>query len=200
MTRTVRISLKSLVWLVALVPLAGIVARAASGTLGADPAPAIASTTGLTALWMLVATLAITPARRLVPALNGLIHFRRLLGLFAFFYATLHMLTYVGLFSGFDLSTMLDDLTRRRFVIAGATAWLLLVPLALTSTQAAIRKLGGRNWKLLHKLTYAVALIALAHYWWKVKPGVLSPIPATLVIALLLVARLVTNRWKPGKA
>jgi sulfoxide reductase heme-binding subunit YedZ len=189
MTRTTRILLKTLAWIGSLAPLATIGWRAVEGTMGADPTARIASITGLTAAWLLAITLAITPVRKLVPALGWLIHFRRLTGLFAFFYATLHLFTYVALYSGFDVATMIDDITKRRFILAGMATWLLLLPLAATSTQWAIRKLGGKRWNLLHKLTYVAALTVLLHYWWKVKPGVLSPVPFTVVIVVLLLAR-----------
>jgi sulfoxide reductase heme-binding subunit YedZ len=195
MTRTTRILLKTLAWIGCLTPLALLGWHAVDGSIGADPTARIASTTGLAAIWLLAATLAITPLRRLVPALSWLIHFRRLTGLFVFFYGSLHLITYVALFSGFDVTTMLDDVTKRRFIIAGVATWLLLLPLALTSSLWAIRKLGGKRWNLLHKLTYIAALTALAHYWWKVKPGVLSPVPFTVVLVVLLAFRLIGYRW-----
>jgi sulfoxide reductase heme-binding subunit YedZ len=199
MTRKTRIALKAIAWIFFLTPVAILALNAATGKLGADPAASIAASTGLEAIWLLAITLAITPVRRLIPALGWLIQFRRLTGLFAFFYATLHMATYVALFSGFDVATMLDDVTKRRFILAGVITWLLLLTLAVTSTQWAIRKLGGKRWNLLHKLTYLAALAALIHFWWKVKPGVLSPVPITAVLVLLLAARPVMG-WVKRKA
>jgi sulfoxide reductase heme-binding subunit YedZ len=149
----------------------------------------MAFATGLTTLRLLTITLAITPLRRLSPRLNWLIKFRRLLGLFAFFYATLHMLTYVALYSGFNLNAMLGDVTRRRFITMGVAAYLLLLPLALTSTTWAIRKLGGKRWNRLHKLVYLAAICGVIHYWWQVKPGVITPITITVILAVLLLAR-----------
>lgn len=189
MKRSYLIVLKSLVWLGCLLPLASLLYRAASSALGPDPTAEIASITGLTALWLLAATLAVSPLRAISPRLSWLIQFRRLLGLFVFFYATLHMLTWLGLYAGFDLNTIKTDITKRRFIIMGVTTYLLLLPLALTSTTWAIRKLGGKNWNRLHMLIYLAALTAMAHYWWKVKTGVLSPAPYTLVMLLLLGAR-----------
>lgn len=189
MSRTVRIYLKSLVWIACLVPAALLVFRTVTNTLGPDPTSEIASVTGLTAAWLLVATLTISPVRALVHALGWLIQFRRLLGLFMFFYATLHMLTWLGLYANFDLNTIKTDLAQRRFVIVGAITYLLLLPLALTSTAWAIRKLGGKNWNRLHWLIYFAAYTSMTHYWWKVKPGVLSPVPYTLVIWTLLLIR-----------
>ena len=189
MTRKTRILLKMLAWAGCLVPLAVLVWHAANGTMGADPAARIASVTGRTALWLLAATLAITPVRRLIPQLGWLGQFRRLAGLFVFFYATLHLAAYVALYAGFDPRAILDDVARRRFILAGVATWLALLPLAATSTQAAIRRLGGKRWNRLHRLVYLAGVFALAHYWWKVKPGVLSPVPFTVVLVLLLAAR-----------
>lgn len=189
MTRKALIVSKIVVWLGALAPLAVVVYQAVTNTLGPDPSATIADDTGLTTLWMLAILLAITPVRRLIPQLNWLIKFRRLVGLFVFFYASVHLLAYVGLYAGFDPHIMATDITKRRFIIVGVTAWLLMLPLAVTSTTWAIRKMGGKNWNRLHKLVYLAAIAADIHYWWKVKTGVLSPAPFTLVITILLLAR-----------
>jgi sulfoxide reductase heme-binding subunit YedZ len=125
-----------------------------------------------------------------------MIKFRRLLGLFAFFYGTVHLLTYVALYSSFDVHAMLDDIVKRKFITIGVAAWLLLVPLAATSTNWAIRKLGGKNWNRLHKLVYAAAICGAIHYWWQVKPGVLSPLRLTVVLAVLLAAWPVWSLWQ----
>lgn len=178
--------LKSLVWIGCLLPAASLLQRAVTNTLGPDPTAEIASVTGLTALWMLVATLAVSPVRALSQRLSWLIQFRRLIGLFVFFYATLHMLTWLGLYAGFDPSVIESDVLKRRFIIMGVSTWLLLLPLAATSTTWAIRKMGGKNWNRLHMLIYLAAFTAMAHYWWKVKTGVISPAPYTLVVLLLL--------------
>jgi len=191
MKRSILIPLKALTWLACLWPLGVIVWGAATNHLGPDPTGAIAEDTGLCALWLLLISLAISPLRRLSPRLSWLIKFRRLLGLFVFFYATLHLLTYVALYSGFDVHAMISDIAKRRFITIGVAAWLLLLPLAATSTNWAIRKMGGKRWNLLHKLVYLAAIGAVIHYWWKVKPGVLSPVPFTVVLVLLLLARLV---------
>jgi sulfoxide reductase heme-binding subunit YedZ len=127
--------------------------------------------------------------RSLSPRLSWLIKFRRLLGLFAFFYGTVHMLTYVALYSNFDVHAMIDDIQKRRFITAGVIAWLLLVPLAATSTTWSIRKLGGKNWNRLHKLVYVAAVCGVLQYWWQLKPGVLSPLRLTVALTLLLAAR-----------
>jgi sulfoxide reductase heme-binding subunit YedZ len=189
MSRSTLILLKTLTWIACLAPAAWLTWGAITNNLGPDPTARLAFATGLTTLRLLAITLAISPLRKLVPRLGWLIRFRRLLGLFAFFYATLHMLTWVALYSGFDPHAMLIDVTKRRFIMAGAAAYLLLLPLALTSTNWAIRKLGGKNWNRLHKLIYLAAICGVVHYWWQVKPGVLTPVDMTIVFAVLLLAR-----------
>ncbi len=191
MKRPVLIFLKALTWIACLVPLARLIYGALTpGGLGADPSAHIALTTGYTTLMLLIITLAITPVRRLSRHLSWMIRLRRLLGLFAFFYATLHMLAYVALYSGFDVHAMIADIAKRRFITMGVIAWLLLLPLALTSTTWAIRKLGGKRWNLLHKLIYLAVICGVIHYWWQVKTGVLTPLPFTIVIGILLLARI----------
>lgn len=196
MKRSTLIVLKTLTWVACLWPAGLLIYGAVTNSLGPDPTSKIALTTGYNTLLLLILSLAITPVRRLSPRLNWLIKFRRLLGLFAFFYGTVHMLTYVALYSGFDVHAMLDDIARRKFITMGVAAWLLLVPLAATSTNWAIRKLGGKNWNRLHKLVYAAAICGVIHYWWQVKPGVLSPLRLTVVLALLLAARPAWNLWQ----
>jgi sulfoxide reductase heme-binding subunit YedZ len=196
------IVLKTLVWIGCLMPLGIAIYEAVTNTLGPDPTAELASITGLTALWLLAGGLAISPVRALSPRLSWLIKFRRLLGLFVFFYATLHMLTWLGLYAGFDLTTIKTDITKRRFIIMGVTTWLLLLPLAATSTTWSIRKLGGKNWNRLHMLVYLAGVTAMVHYWWKVKQGVLSPAPYTLVILVLLGVRplLAWNQRRKARA
>ena len=200
MKRSILIPLKVLTWLACLIPLARLVYGAVTNTLGPDPTATIAFATGSTTLNLLAITLAITPIRKLIPQLGWLIRFRRLLGLFAFFYGTVHMATYVALYANFDVSTIITDVTRRRFIIAGVLAWLLLLPLALTSTNWAIRKLGGKNWNRLHKLVYLAIVCAVIHYWWQVKPGVLAPMSITIIVAVLLLARPVLALWQKHRA
>ncbi len=199
MKRSTLIALKIVVWIGCLLPVATAIYEAVTNTLGPDPTAEIATITGLSALWMLAGTLAISPLRALSPRLSWLIKFRRLLGLFVFFYATLHMLTWLGLYAGFDLTTIKTDITKRRFIIMGVTTWLLLLPLAATSTTWAIRKLGGKNWNRLHMLIYVAAITAMIHYWWKVKTGVTTPAAYTLVIVVLLGARPVLAWYRKRK-
>jgi sulfoxide reductase heme-binding subunit YedZ len=196
MKRSTLILLKTLTWIACLWPMALLVYGAVTNTLGPDPTANIALTTGYNTLLLLILSLAVTPLRKLFPRLSWLIKFRRLLGLFAFFYGTVHMLTYVALYAGFNVQRMLDDIAKRKFITMGVAAWLLLVPLALTSTNWAIRKLGGKNWNRLHKLVYVAAACGVIHYWWQVKTGVLSPLRLTLVLAVLLASRPVLSWWQ----
>ena len=189
MKRSTLITLKVAVWIACLFPVARLAWGAVTNNLGPDPTAAIAFSTGLATLRLLAVTLAISPLRRLSARLAWLIKFRRLLGLFAFFYATLHMLTYVGLYAGFSVNAMLTDVAKRRFITMGVAAYLLLLPLALTSTAWSIRKLGGKNWSRLHMLIYLAVICGVIHYWWQVKTGVLTPITITVIVALLLAAR-----------
>jgi sulfoxide reductase heme-binding subunit YedZ len=189
MKRSNLILLKTITWLACLWPLGWLLWGAATNDLGADPTATITFATGLATLRLLTISLAITPLRRLSPRLNWLIKFRRLLGLFAFFYASLHLMTYVALYAGFDVNAMANDIAKRRFITVGVAAWLLLLPLAATSTNWAIRKLGGKRWNRLHKLVYAAAVCGVIHYWWQVKPGVLTPMTITVILGVLLLAR-----------
>jgi sulfoxide reductase heme-binding subunit YedZ len=200
MKRSTLILLKTLTWLACLWQFGLLVYEAATNTLGPDPTANIELSTGYTTLLLIILSLAITPLRRLSPRLSWLIKFRRLLGLFAFFYGTVHLLTYVALYAGFDVTTMEIDIAKRRFITVGVAAWLLLLPLALTSTNWAIRKLGGKNWNRLHKLVYVAAVCGIIHYWWQVKPGVLSPLRLTMVLAVLLAARPVLAWMQRRKA
>ena len=199
MNRTTLIVLKTLTWIACLSPAALLSYEAVTNTLGPDPTANIELTTGYNTLLLLILSLAITPVRKLVPKMSWLIKFRRLLGLFAFFYGTIHMLTYVALYAGFNVQQMLDDIGKRKFITMGVAAWLLLLPLALTSTNWAIRKLGGKIWNRLHKLVYVAAVCGVIHYWWQVKTGVLSPLRLTLVLAVLLLARPVLGWWQRRK-
>ena len=189
MKRPALITLKTLVWLACLWPLVRLLWGAATNNLGADPTATITFATGVATLRILTVSLPIPPLRRLSPRIGWLIKFRRLLGLFAFFYASLHLLTYVALYAGFDVNTIAADITKRRYITVGVAAWVLLLPLAATSTNWAIRKLGGKRWNRLHKLVYAAALCGVIHYWWQVKPGVRTPLTITIVLAVLLLAR-----------
>ncbi|HEY0795710.1 MAG TPA: protein-methionine-sulfoxide reductase heme-binding subunit MsrQ [Acidisarcina sp.] len=183
--------LKVFVFGTCLAPALWLVYHLATNNLGPDPTAKVTFFTGRATLRLMVISLAITPVRRLSPKLAWLIKFRRMLGLFAFFYGCLHLLTYVGLYANFDIHAMIDDITHRNFIVAGLVAWGLMVPLALTSTKWSIRKLGGKRWQTLHRLVYVSAIAGVVHYWWKVKPGDRAPLLITVMLALLLATRLV---------
>jgi sulfoxide reductase heme-binding subunit YedZ len=195
MSNRIIVLVKVLVHVACLAPVAWLVwnfwraSTTAPDALGADPIAFVTFFTGKGTLRLLVTSLAITPVRRLIPKLSWLIRFRRMLGLYAFFYGCLHLLTYVWLYSSFSWSAMVNDVVRRRFITGGLTAWLLLVPLALTSTTWSIRKLGGKRWQALHRLAYVAAIAGVVHYWWGVKSGVRTPMTITVVLAVLLLAR-----------
>ena len=196
MNKPILIALKTLTWIACLYPLAILAYGAVTNNLGPDPTGRIEFSTGNTALNLLVISLAITPLRKLFPQLSWLIKFRRLLGLFAFFYASIHLVAYIGLYAYFDPHTIVQDIAKRRFITAGVTAWLLLVPLALTSTANSIRRLGGKRWNQLHKLVYIAVCLGLLHYWWQVKTGVLAPLWITIIMAILFIARPIIDWWK----
>jgi len=177
-------TLKPIVFALALLPLLRLVVLGWRGELGANPIEMITHQTGLRALTLLLVTLAITPLRRITGQL-WLIQYRRMLGLFAFFYAVLHMLTYVWLDQFFNVHAMLKDIVKRPFITMGSAAFLMLVPLALTSTQSAIRRL-GRRWQQLHRLVYCSAVAGVIHFLWLVKKDIRQPLIYALVLTALL--------------
>src|SRR5271154_1108097 len=179
------VALKVTVWLVCLAPLGVLVYNGFTNNLRPDPAATVTHATGFATLRLLVISLAITPVRRLSPRLAWLVRFRRLLGLFAFFYGCLHLLTWLWLYSGFSVAAMADDLGKRPYIMAGMATWLLLLPLAATSTNWSIRKLGGKRWQALHRLAYVAAILGVIHYWWIVKSGVRPPLTINPVPAIL---------------
>ena len=181
---------KPVVFLACLAPAAWLVWRGLHADLGANPIEAITHATGDWTLRFLLITLSISPLRKLArqPWLIGL---RRMFGLFAFFYGTLHLMTYVWLDKFFDVHEMLHDIAKRRFITAGMTAFALMIPLALTSTKWAIRKLGGRRWQVLHRLIYFSAAAGVIHYIWLVKADLRKPLEYGAILAALLLLRIV---------
>ncbi len=183
--------LKPAIFLVCLLPLARLAWKELNLALGANPIQVITFSTGTWTLVLLLATLSITPLRNLSRQ-YWLIRYRRMLGLFAFFYGCLHFLTYLWLDRFFDRHSMSKDLGKRPFIAAGFTAFLLMVPLAVTSTQWAIRKLGKR-WQLLHRLIYLSAAAGVVHYIWLVKRDVRTPLIFAVVLGALLLYRLMAR-------
>lgn len=190
------LGLKAAIWAAALSPFALLVFDTLTDGLGAEPIEEVTHRTGLTALVLLLATLAVTPLRRLT-GWNRLVQVRRLVGLFAFFYASLHFLIYL-FDQEFTLAYIVEDVVEHPYVTAGFTAFLLLVPLALTSTRGMIRRLGKR-WQKLHRLVYVAAGLAVLHFVWLVKKDLTEPMVYVAVLGLLLALRLpvVTGARKP---
>jgi sulfoxide reductase heme-binding subunit YedZ len=224
MSKRAIITIKTLFHLLCLAPFASLLHLFTSGALAnyPDPINFITHFTGDWTLNLLFACLAVTPIRRLSPKLSFLIRFRRMLGLYAFFYATLHLSTYIFLFSGYDITTaltglraghpgelvtqwkivwprMVDDALKRRFIQVGLFAWLLLLALAVTSPAFILRAMGGKNWQRLHRLIYVAAIAGIIHYWWLVKKGNYSPAFDTIVLTILLLARVAYALIKRNK-
>jgi sulfoxide reductase heme-binding subunit YedZ len=221
MSKRAIIVLKTVVHILCLLPFFSLLRFYTSGALALNPDPVnyITHFTGDWALWMLLISLTITPLRRLSPRISWLIRFRRLIGLYAFFYASLHLATYIFLFSGYDLPTVLtgirqghpgiviaewkqiwptiwDDILKRRFIQVGFFTWLILLSLAITSPAFIMRAMGGKSWQRLHRLIYVAGILAVIHYWWLVKPGVSTPWKDTAALTILLLARIAYVAFK----
>ena len=182
--------LKVLVFVAALGPLARLVWKGVQGTLGANPIEFVTRSTGEWILVFLMATLAITPLRKLT-GIADLIRFRRMLGLFAFFYGCLHLMTYVWLDQNFNFRGMIPDIYKRPFITAGFTAFILMLPLALTSTRGWIGRIGGKRWQALHRLVYLSALAGVIHFIWLVKRVTIKPQTYAAILAVLMLTRMV---------
>ncbi len=213
--KTVRFVLKPLVFAASLGPLGWLIWAGLTGNLSANPLSDLTNETGVWTLRFVCITLALTPLRRMTGS-NMLIRFRRMTGLFAFFYGTLHFLTYViaDRFAGLDFPNGIvawttvrnlaksvgEDIYKRPFITVGFTTWLTMVPLALTSTEGMIRRLGGKRWNQLHRLVYATGVLGVLHYWWLVKADVHRPYTYGAVVVVLLGFRIVWARMrKPVK-
>ncbi len=181
--------LKAALFIAALAPLARLVVFGASDRLGANPIEFITRSTGTWTLVFLLVTLSVTPLRRL-SGWHGLIKLRRMLGLFAFFYACLHFTTYIWLDQFFDLASIYKDVIKRPFITVSFPSFLLMIPLALTSTNAMVRRLGGKRWQRLHRLVYVTAVGGVIHYLWLVKKDITDPRIYAFILALLLAYRL----------
>jgi len=190
--------LKVAVFAASLVPAAFIamaVFGVAGQSLGANPTEALIHRTGIWGLRFLLLTLAVTPLRR-ITGLNWLIRFRRMLGLFAFFYVLLHFLSYAVVDKWLDVAVIVEDVIKRPYITLGMTGLVLLVPLAATSTNAMMRRLGKR-WQKLHRLVYVIAVLGVWHFWWQVKQDIREPLAYAAVLAALLGWRLWNRRRYP---
>lgn len=183
---------KVVVFILCLSPLGWLAWGAYTRHLGANPIEKITHQTGDWTLRFLLITLAITPLRKIL-AIPSLIRFRRMLGLYAFFYGFLHFLTYVWLDKFFDLHEMLVDIGKRKFITVGFTAFVFLIPLAITSTSGWIRRLGGKRWQALHRLIYFSAMGGVIHYLWLVKADIRVPLEYGTLLGILLLYRVVVR-------
>lgn len=189
LSRRGRVMARSVIWVAALLPAAWIVFQLARDELGANPIEEVMDRLGWWGLTLLTATLAISPLRKLT-GWHWLVRFRRLIGLFAFFYICLHLATYVVLDQWFALDVILEDIAKRPFITVGFAAWLILLALALTSTRAAIRRL-GRRWQRLHRLIYVAACLGALHFFWNVKADTREPLVFVAILTVLLGFRVV---------
>ena len=186
---------KPVLFLICSIPFCVLVYNGITSNLTANPIKEITHFTGEWALNFLLITLSITPLRKITRK-NWLIRFRRMLGLFAFFYACLHFSTYLVLDQFFDWNEIVRDVAKRPYITVGFTAFVLLIPLAVTSTNKMVQRLGN-NWRRLHSLIYPIAVLVIFHYLWLVKADILPPVLYGLMLCLLLVLR--SPRIKPGK-
>jgi sulfoxide reductase heme-binding subunit YedZ len=176
---------KAVVFILALLPLARLIYGAVTNALGANPVEFITRSTGTWTLVFLCLTLTVTPLRKLL-GWPWLLRLRRMLGLFVFFYVLLHFTTYIWLDVFFDLHAVAKDILKRPFITVGFTAFVLIIPLAFTSTNAMVKRLGGKRWQLLHRLVYVIAILGVVHYWWLVKRDITQPLIYACIVAILL--------------
>jgi methionine sulfoxide reductase heme-binding subunit len=181
------------IFILCLVPLGLLGWRALHADLGANPVEFVQHATGDWTLRLLIFTLAITPLRKILN-LPELIRFRRMFGLFAFFYVCLHFLTYIGPDQSFNLGSIWKDVAKRRYITVGFAGFVLLIPLAITSTAGWIRRLGGKRWQQLHRAIYVAVVCGVIHYYWLVKSAVIKPLIYGAIVAVLLLWR-VGNAW-----
>lgn len=187
---------KAIAFALLLAPAAWLAWRAASGGLGVEPIETLSQQTGRWTLRILLLTLAITPARRYL-GYNRLIRYRRMMGVFAFAYGTLHLSCFIVLDQFFDFAGIAYEISKRRWITIGMATWLLLLPLAATSTNAAVRRLGGRRWRRLHRLVYLAGAGGVLHYFWAVKADTRLPLVYAAVLLILLALRLVPRTSAP---
>ncbi len=186
---------KAAVFVACLGPLGHLVWQGAHNRLGANPVEYITHSTGWWALALLLITLCVTPLRRLL-GMPWLLRLRRTLGLYAFFYASLHFVTYVWLDQAFVWKDIVKDIGKRPFIMVGFAAFVLLIPLAVTSTNAMVKRLGARRWQWLHRTVYAIATLGVVHFWWLVKKDVAEPLAFGVGLAALFIVRLLYLWWQ----
>ena len=184
-------TVKAVLFVLALLPLARLVMLGVLDELGANPVEFVIRSNGTWTLTFLLITLAITPLKK-ITGMDWLLGLRRMLGLFVFFYAVLHFLSYVWLDQWFDWQAIVKDVAKHRYVLVGFTAFLCLIPLAATSTNAMMRRLGKR-WQALHRLVYVIGVLGVVHYWWLVKKDITLPLVYGAVLTLLLGYRIFTR-------
>lgn len=181
--------IKAALFMACLVPLGHLVWLGFRQSLGANPVEFITHSSGWWALAFLLITLCVTPLRKLA-GLPWLLRLRRMLGLYAFFYACLHFLTYVWLDQAFVWKDIVKDIGKRPFILVGFSAFVLLLPLAVTSTNAMVRRLGARRWQWLHRLIYLIAILGVVHFWWLVKKDISEPLTFGIVLGALFIIRM----------
>jgi len=180
---------KLVLFLNSLVPLTLLLWDWYHKNVGANPLEFVTRTTGMLTLLFLMLTLGVTPVRK-ITGINWLVKFRRMLGLYAFFYGSLHLLTYLWFDRSFNFASMVKDVAGRRFILVGFTAFLLMIPLAITSTDKMVKRLGGKRWGKLHQLVYVAAIAGVVHYWMLVKSDTRLPLTFGFILLLLLSYRL----------
>ena len=180
---------KLVIFVNSLVPLTLLLWDWYHKNVGANPLEFVTRTTGMLTLLFLMITLGVTPLRK-ITGINWLVKFRRMLGLYAFFYGSLHLLTYLWFDRSFNFASMVKDVAGRRFILVGFTAFLLMVPLAITSTDKMVKRLGGKRWSKLHRLVYVAAIAGVVHYWMLVKSDTRLPLTFGFILVLFLLYRL----------
>ena len=188
---------KIVIFINSLIPLSLLLWDLYFKKVGPNPLEFVTRTTGMLTLVFLLLTLSITPLRKIF-GVNDLVKARRMIGLFAFFYGALHLLTYVWFDQFFNLRSIVSDVTQRRFILVGMTAFLLMVPLAITSTNKMVKRLGGKTWARLHRVVYVAAILGVLHFWMLVKSDVRLPLTFGFILALLLAHRLAV-RYFPSQ-
>ena len=190
---------KATLFVVCLMPLGLLIWRGFTGGVTANPIEFITHTLGWWTLGFLLVTLSVTPLRRALD-MPWLLRLRRMLGLYAFFYASLHFLTWLVIDQFFDWQDIVKDIIKRPYITVGFSAFVLLLPLAATSTNAMVRRLGAARWQLLHRLVYVIATLGVVHFWWLVKKDIREPAVFAIVLAALLGVRLIYAKRKSGVA